>query len=244
MSALAGRRILITGGSSGLGAALAAACTEAGALVAVVARGRDRLDEVAAATGAQPVVADIGDPGAAAAAVEAVVGTLGGLDVVVNNAGVMLHSPVGAGFAEDWERSFRANVLGMLHVTHAALPHLRASADADLVVIASTATDRVTAPDFGVYASTKAAQGRLTEGLRLELADAPHVRVTLVKPGFMNTPGLGTGTRDPALQARVVEQKRTIGLPPERVAAVIRQLLELPAEVSVPEITIVPTPRD
>ena len=66
---------------------------------------------------------------------------------------------------------------------------------------------------------------------------------TLVKPGFMNTPGLGTGTRDPNLQARVVEQKQAIGLPPERVAAVIRQLLELPAEVSVPEITIVPTPR-
>jgi NADP-dependent 3-hydroxy acid dehydrogenase YdfG len=59
----------------------------------------------------------------------------------------------------------------------------------------------------------------------------------------MNTPGLGTGTRDPELQARVLEQKQAIGLPPERVAAVVRQLLELPAEVSVPEITIVPTPR-
>ena len=243
MSALAGRRVLVTGGSSGLGAALAAACAHAGAHVAIVARGRDRLDEVAGATGALAVVADVGDAEAAQGAVAEAAERLGGLDVLVNNAGLMLHSPVGAGFVEDWDRSYRANVLGMLHVTHAALPHLRASAGADLVVVASTATDRVTAPDFGVYASTKAAQGRLTEGLRLELADAPHVRVTLVKPGFMNTPGLGTGTRDPDLQARVVEQKQAIGLPPDRVAAVIRQLLELPAEVSVPEITIVPTPR-
>ena len=136
-------------------------------------------------------MADVGDAEAAQGAVAEAAERLGGLDVLVNNAGLMLHSPVGAGFVEDWDRSYRANVLGMLHVTHAALPHLRASADADLVVVASTATDRVTAPDFGVYASTKAAQGRLTEGLRLELADAPHVRVTLVKPGFMNTPGLG-----------------------------------------------------
>ena len=240
MTALAGRRILVTGGSSGLGAALAAACADAGAHVAIVARGRDRLDEVAGATGALAVVADVGDAEAAQGAVAEAAKRLGGLDVLVNNAGLMLHSP---GFVEDWDRSYRANVLGMLHVTHAALPHLRASGNADLVVVASTATDRVTAPDFGVYASTKAAQGRLTEALRLELADAPHVRVTLVKPGFMNTPGLGTGTRDPDLQARVVEQKQAIGLPPERVAAVIRQLLELPAEVSVPEITIVPTPR-
>ena len=127
MSALAGRRVLVTGGSSGLGAALAAACADAGAHVAIVARGRDRLDEVAGATGALAVVADVGDAEAAQGAVAEAAERLGGLDVLVNNAGLMLHSPVGAGFVEDWDRSYRANVLGMLHVTHAALPHLRAS---------------------------------------------------------------------------------------------------------------------
>ncbi len=243
-SGLAGRRLLITGGSTGLGAALATACAGAGAAVAIVARRVERLQPVAAATGAHAIVADIGNPAAAAAAVEEAVARLGGLDGLVNNAGVMLHSPVGAGYAGDWDEIFRVNVLGMLHVTHAALPHLRAATEgADLMTIASTASDRVTAADFGVYSATKAAQARLVDGLRLELENAPRVRVSLVKPGFMNTPGLGVGTRSPSLQQTIVELKERIGLPPDLVAAQIGHLLALPWEIAVPDITIVPTAR-
>lgn len=240
---LHGRRILVTGGSTGLGAALAVACRRAGASVGILARSAERLGAVADATGAVGVAADVGDPDAASRAVEEIAARLGGLDGLVNNAGVMLHSPVGAGYARDWEEILRINVLGTLHVTHAALPHLRAAADADLMTIASTASDRVTAADFGVYAATKAAQARLVDGLRLELADAPHVRVSLVKPGFMNTPGLGIGTRDPALQQSIVGLKERIGLAPEVVAEQVRHLLALPWEVTVPEITIVPSAR-
>lgn len=240
---LAGRRILVTGGSTGLGAALAIACSRDGARVGVVARSAERLEDVAHAAGAVALPADIGDPEAAAAAVTEIAARLGGLDALVNNAGVMLHSPVGAGLTEDWDTIFRINVLGMLHVTHAALPHLRSAARADLVVVASTAADRVTAADYGVYAATKAAQARLTDALRLELADAPHVRVALVKPGFMNTPGLGPGTRDPQLQEQVLALKQRIGLSPETVAAEIRHLLALPPEVTLAEITILPTAR-
>lgn len=240
---LAGRRILVTGGSTGLGAALAAACAREGAAVAILARSADRLAAVAARTGALALPCDVGDPQEAARAVAGAAEGLGGLDGLVNNAGVMLHSPVGAGYADDWEEIFRINVRGMLHVTQAALPHLRAAGRADLATIASTASDRVTAADFGVYAATKAAQARLVDGLRLELADAPQVRVSLVKPGFMNTPGLGAGTRDAGLRESIVGLKERIGLPPETVAEQVLHLLALPWEVTVPELTIVPTAR-
>ena len=109
----------------------------------------------------------------------------------------MLHSLVGDGLDEDWDAIVRVNILGMLHITSAALPHLRAATLADLVVIASLASDRVAAPDYSVYAATKAAQLRLTDGLRLELAEDRGSAISLVKPGFMNTPGIGTGTRRP-----------------------------------------------
>ena len=231
---LDGRRVLITGGSSGLGAALAAACAREGASVAVIGRDRERLDAVSEATGAVPVAADIGDAQAAGEAVGTAAAELGGIDALVNNAGVMLHSLIGTGLHEDWEQIFRINVLGMLHVTNAALQHLRAAARSDLVVVASTASDRVTGADYGVYAATKAAQARLTDGLRLELAEDRQIRISLVKPGFMNTPGLGPGTRNPELQQQVVALKERIGLAPDLVADQLCHLLGLPQEVTIP----------
>jgi len=240
---LQGRRILVSGGSSGLGAAIATACAEDGAAVAAIGRDRGKLDALAATTGVTPVVADVGDPAAARAAVESAAESLGGLDGLVVNAGLMLHSLVADGLDEDWDAIVRVNILGMLHVTSAALPHLRAASLADLCVIASLASDRVAAPDYSVYAATKAAQLRLTEGLRLELAEDRGVRVSLVKPGFMNTEGIGTGTRDPERQKQVLELKQRIGLPPALVAEEIRHLLALPPEVTVPELMIVPTAR-
>ena len=240
---LAGRRILVSGGSSGLGAAIAVACARDGAAVAAIGRDSAKLDELAAAAGVLPVVADIADPVAADSAVASAAAALGGLDGLVNNAGLMLHSLIGDGLVEDWDAIVRVNILGMLHVTSAALPYLREATLADLVVIASLASDRVAAPDYSVYAATKAAQLRLTEGLRLELAEDRGIRVSLVKPGFMNTAGIGTGTRDPERQKQVLELKERIGLLPEVVAEEIRHLLALPPEVAVPELMIVPTAR-
>lgn len=243
-TALAGRRILVAGASTGLGAATVALCADAGARVGAIARTHQTLADVARATGATAVAADLGDPASATDAVAHIATELGGLDALVITAGVMLHSLIGDGRADDWEASYRANVLGTLHVAGAAIPHLRAAEHGDLVVVASTSADRVTAADYGVYASTKAAQAQLAEALRIELADsAPHVRVTLVKPGFMNTPGLGKGTRNPEVKQRITALKERIGLAPELVAAEIRHVLELPPQVTMPELTIVPTAR-
>lgn len=243
-SSLAGRRVLVAGASTGLGAALVRLCSETGARVGAIARTQGPLEEVTRAAGAVAATADLGDPAGASDAVNRIATELGGLDALVITAGVMLHSLIGDGRSEDWEASYRSNVLGTLHVAHAALPHLRAAEQGDLVVVASTSADRVTAADYGVYASTKAAQARLTDALRIELAEtAPNVRVTLVKPGFMNTPGLGKGTRNPAVKERIIALKERIGLAPELVAAEIRHVLELPPQVTMPEVTIMPTAR-
>src|SRR5258706_186582 len=80
--------------------------------------------------------------------------------------------------------------------------------------VGPTWADRVTAADFGFYATTKAAQAQLAEALRVELVDDRNIRVSLVKPGFMNTPGLGIGTRNPELRQQVEALKERIGLPP------------------------------
>ena len=124
---LAGRKILVSGGSSGLGAAIAVACAQDGAAVAAIGRDKAKLDELAAATGVTPIVADVGDPAAARAAVESAATALGGLDGLVINAGLMLHSLIGDGLDEDWDAIVRVNILGMLHITSAAIPHLRAA---------------------------------------------------------------------------------------------------------------------
>jgi NADP-dependent 3-hydroxy acid dehydrogenase YdfG len=243
-TALEGRRVLVAGASTGLGAAVVAICAGAGAAVGAIARASEALEQVARSAGAAAAPADLRNPAEASDAVAQVAAALGGIDAVVITAGVMLHSPIGDGRTEDWDEIYGANVLGTLHVAHAALPHLRKAVHGDLMIVSSTSADRVTAADYGVYASTKAAQSRIADALRLELAaSAPNVRVTLVKPGFMNTPGLGKGTRNPEVRERIVALKERIGLRPGLVATEIRHLLELPSEVTVAEVTIVPTAR-
>ena len=239
---LAGRRVLIAGGRPDSAQRWSERAPRPAPKFGAIARTREKLEDVTRPAGALATVADLGDPAAATDAVTRIADAFGGLDALVVTAGVMLHSPIGDGRNDDWAQIYRANVLATLHVVHAALPHLRASELADLVIVSSTAADRVTAADYGVYASTKAAQARLADALRVELADAtPKVRVTLVKPGFMNTPGLGQGTRNPEVRERIIALKERIGLAPRLVANEIRHLLELPPEVTVPELTIVPT---
>jgi NADP-dependent 3-hydroxy acid dehydrogenase YdfG len=231
--------VLVTGGSAGIGAATAEALAGAGAKVAVIARSQERLDEVRKATGALTLAADVADPVAVADAVEAAAGAIDGLDAVVNNAGLMVHSPPSAGAFVDWEQMVRVNVLGLLHVTHAALPRLRSAGQADVVNIGSVAAARTTVADFALYSATKAAVARLTEGLRLDL-DRFGIRVALLSPGVVNTPGFGPGIKDAALRERAVQNKERNGLDPRFVAQQVCYLLALPREVCVEELVVQP----
>jgi NADP-dependent 3-hydroxy acid dehydrogenase YdfG len=193
---LTGTVALVTGASSGIGAATAAALAGQGARVALVARRRDRLDEVAAAIEASGGCAlaletDVTDQRQAAGAVDWTVARLGRLDALVNNAGVMLLGPALDTPVAEWERMVAVNVLGALYVTHASLPHLvHAAADsprgvADVVAISSTA-GRVARPGAGVYALTKFGIAAFAESLRQELIPR-RVRVSVVEPGTVDT---------------------------------------------------------
>lgn len=185
---LQGTVVLVTGASSGIGAASAASLAARGAKVALVARRRDRLETLAGEIdGALVIEADITDRRQAESAVQRTVAELGRLDTVINNAGMMLLGPVLDAPLEEWERMVSLNVMAVLYITHAALPHLRAAAQDDLRAVSDLVTVSSIAgrkPNAGsaVYNLTKFGVGALAEAMRQELA--PHrIRVGLVEPG-------------------------------------------------------------
>ena len=191
---LAGTVALVTGASSGIGEATAEALADEGAKVALVARRRDRLEALAARIGADRALvieADVSEPAEAARAVDATVGLLGRLDILINNAGVMLLGPIVGAPIEEWQRMVNLNLLGLLYCTHAALPHLLAAAEkeprqvADVVNISSTA-GRVARFNSGVYNATKFGVVAFTESLRQEVTTR-HVRASVVEPGATAT---------------------------------------------------------
>jgi NADP-dependent 3-hydroxy acid dehydrogenase YdfG len=193
---LAGTVALITGASSGIGAATAKALAAEGAAVALLARRVDRLDELKAdieSSGgtALAVPADVTNAEQVAAAVQRVVGELGRLDTVVNNAGLMRMASAAEAPLQDWDDLVRVNVQGVLYVTRAAVPHLiDAAADsprgvADLVTISSTA-GWVARPGTAVYSLTTFGVNAFSEGIRQELL-GKRVRVGVVGPGTVDT---------------------------------------------------------
>jgi len=193
---LNGTVALVTGASSGIGEATAHALAEQGAAVAVVARRKDRLEQLAAqitAKGGRVLVieADVTDKDQAQSAVEKTVKELGQLDILINNAGVMLLGPIIDAPVEEWERMVELNQLGLLYTAHAALPHLLKAAEtserkvADLVNISSVAGRRATAGS-GIYNMTKFGVNAFSEALRQEITGR-HVRVSLVEPGAVKT---------------------------------------------------------
>lgn len=193
---LDGTVALVTGASSGIGEATALALAAEGATVALVARRKDRLDDLeqrieSAGGKAIAVEADVSDRHRASEGVEAVVSRLGRLDIVVNNAGLMLIGPAAEADPADWDTMLAVNVQGLLYVTRAALPHLIAAAAdsprgvADVVNISSTA-GRVARPGTAVYALTKFGIGAFSEALRQEVL-GKRVRVGLVEPGTVQT---------------------------------------------------------
>ena len=195
-SKLAGTAALVTGASSGIGAAAARRLAHDGASVTLVARRRDRLQALAADIGkaggtALAVEADITDRAQAEAAVQQAVQRFGRLDTLVNNAGLMLLGPIAGADPQEWDRMIAINVKGLLYTTRAALPHLLQAAQgdprrvADIVNISSIA-GRVAWNGYGVYNFTKFGVNGFTESLRQEVTQR-HVRVGVVEPGGVAT---------------------------------------------------------
>jgi len=238
---------LVTGSSSGIGAATARRLAAGGATVALVARRRDRLDGLAAAIRADGgtalvIPADVTSEQQAADAIEQAVAALGRLDIVVNNAGIMLLGPALDATIDEWDQMVALNVRGMLYITHAALPHLvRAAAGspprqvADLVTISSTG-GRVARPGSSVYNLTKFGAAAFSEALRQELLSR-RVRVSVVEPGTVDTE-LITHLREDIRQA-ATSQTASIGpLRPEDIADAVAYIVTRDRRVAVNEILV------
>ncbi len=195
MSALDGRVALVTGGSRGIGAAVVRAFSDAGARVAALSRGGGDPG----VEGALPIACDLRDRGAVIAATDRVAQELGGIDIVVPNAGVASYGPFLSLSAEDVDEMIDVNVKGTLHTLQAALPHLMRSDAADVVILASEAGRRGL-PGETVYCASKFAQVGLGRALDHELREQ-GVRCTNVCPGGVAT-GFAVGRgRDPRSEA-------------------------------------------
>ena len=187
---LEGRVAAVTGASSGIGEATALALAGAGAAVALGARRQDRLDQLAekisAAGGkALAIECDVSDEDQARAFIERAHGELGGLSILVNNAGVMLLGPVQGADTADWRRMLEVNLFGLLWCTYAALLLMGGNEVADIVNLSSTAGRRADA-GAAVYNLTKWGVNGFSEALRQEALHS-RIRVTTVEPGFVET---------------------------------------------------------
>lgn len=249
---LDGTVALVTGASSGIGAATARRMAADGATVALVARRADRLDDLAEEIADQggtalAIEADITDEPQARAAVERTVAELGRLDTLVNNAGVMLLGPAVGAPLEEWQRMVDVNVLGLLYCAHAAVPHLLAAAGdgprrvADMVNVSSVA-GRVARSGSGVYNLTKHGVGAFSESLRQEVT-ARHVRVSLVEPGAVATE-LASHNR-PEIQEQLRGRFRTIErLHADDIADAVAYIVTRPRHVAVNEMLVRPTEQE
>jgi 2-keto-3-deoxy-L-fuconate dehydrogenase len=172
---------VVTGGGSGIGLATARLLAARGARVAVL-----DLDPAAAAAGAEPLVADVTDDASVRAAVAAAADRLGGIDVLVNNAGVGAVGTVEDNPDEEWRRVLEVNLLGVVRTTRAALPHLRRSGSAAIVNTCSIAAT-AGLPDRALYSASKGALLSLTLAMAADHV-REGIRVNCVTPGTVDTP--------------------------------------------------------
>ena len=242
---LDGRRILITGASSGIGEAAARSIAAEGGAVALGARRKDRLDELAArieGDGGRAVAieADIADEAQAATLVETASSELGGLDGLVNNAGVMLLGLMQGADTDEWRTMIDVNLLGLLYCTNAALPIIRDGGGGDIVNVSSVA-GRTAAMGSAVYNMTKWGVTGFSEGLRQEGLHI-GIRVTCVEPGFVDTELQGHN-KNPMVVERIEEMRDSLGkvLESEDIANAVVYALAQPKHVSINEILVRPT---
>jgi NAD(P)-dependent dehydrogenase (short-subunit alcohol dehydrogenase family) len=185
MARLTGRKILITGGASGIGRATATRCAQEGAMVSVLDRSADAAEAVAAAIGGKAFAADVADPASVSSAVELAAAAMGGLNGVVNAAGIFSSEGLGETSPELFNRILTVNITGTFLVVRAAERFLRAAAAATVVNIGSGVGLMPTGPGSTAYVASKGGVIALTRVLAMELA--PKIRVNVVCPGMVDT---------------------------------------------------------
>ena len=236
-----GKIVLITGASSGIGAVTAELLAAKGARVAVAARRKDRLDSLV-----EPIVGkggvatayamDVTDRAQVLAVVDAVIADHGRLDVLINNAGLMLIRPMAEVNVAEWEAMIDVNLNGVLYGIAAALPRFIAQDSGHIINLSSVAGIKVFAPGGTVYSGAKFAVRAISEGLRHEIGGT--IRVTSIEPGAVET-DLKLATTGTAREGVLSFYEQAI--PADAIARAIAFAIEQPADVDVNEIVIRPT---
>lgn len=232
--------IIITGASSGIGAAVAKRMAREGAVVALAARREDKLkevrDEIAALGGkAEYYLVDVTIQDQVERMINAVVERFGRVDVIVNNAGLMAMAPLAAGKVGEWDRMIDINVKGLLYGVAAVWPFFEKQNSGHFVNISSVAGLKVSAGIGTVYSATKYAVRAISEGIRVE--SAGKFRSTVIYPGFVESE-LMYGSSDEASRKGIMAAYEKFAISADRIGDAVVYAVSQPEDASVNEITI------
>jgi len=239
-----GKIVVITGASSGLGEAAARLLTKEGAKLVLGARRLDRLKALAGelSLGKDAILStDVTDVGQVRQLVDHAVKTHGRVDVIINNAGLMPHSPLERGKVEDWDRMIDVNIKGVLYGIAAALPHMKTQKSGHIINVSSVAGHKV-GPGGAVYAATKHAVRIISEGLRQEVKPY-NIRTTIISPGAVATE-LPDSVTEPDVAQGVRALYDRVAIPADSFARTVVFAMSQPDEVDINEILFRPTAQE
>ena len=238
-----GKVVVITGASSGLGEATAKHLSAEGAIVVLGARRSDRIrslaDELNAKGGkALAVATDVTHHDQVKKLVDAAVDKFGRIDVMINNAGLMPHSPLERLKIDDWNRTIDVNIKGVLYGIAAALPHMKQQKSGHIINVSSVAGHKVT-PNGAVYCATKHAVRVISEGLRQEVKPY-NIRTTIISPGAVATE-LPDSITEPDIADGARKFYKEVAIPADSFARTVAFAMSQPDDVDVNEILFRPT---
>jgi NADP-dependent 3-hydroxy acid dehydrogenase YdfG len=245
-TSITGKVLVITGASSGLGEATARYLAGRGATVVLGARRAERLqmlvDEIRGNGGqALSVVTDVTDPAQVQALVDTAVEQYGRIDVILNNAGIMPHSPLERRKIDDWNRAIDINIKGVLYGIAAALPHMQRQKAGHIINVSSVAGHKV-GKNNAVYAATKTAVRVLTEGLRQEVKPW-NLRTTIISPGAVATE-LPNSVTEADVARGIGAFYEEYAIPAESFARAVAFAIGQPEDVDINEILFRPTRQE
>ena len=243
---IAGKVVVITGASSGLGEATARLLSAEGAAVVLGARRADRLQSLARELGkrggkALAVTTDVTRRDQVKKLVDAAVEAYGRIDVMINNAGLMPQAPLERLRIDEWDRTIDVNLKGVLYGIAAALPHMKQQKSGHFINVSSVAGHRV-GPGFAVYAATKHAVRALSEGLRQEVKPY-NIRTTVISPGAVATE-LPQSVSEPDAAERVRKFYEQVAIPADSFARAVAYAMDQPDDVDINEILFRPTRQE
>ena len=243
---IAGKVVVITGASSGLGEATARHLAARGARVVLGARRTDRLqalaDELTRRGGqALAVATDVTDRAQVRRLVEAAVQASGRIDVMINNAGLMPQSPLERLRVDEWDRMIDVNLKGVLYGIAAALPHMQRQRAGHIINVSSVAGHKVRSGG-AVYAATKHAVRALSEGLRQEVKPY-NIRTTVISPGVVASE-LPDGVTEPDLATNLRKMYAELAIPADSFARAVAYAMSQPEDVDINEILFRPTRQE